>query len=78
MSSIYLQRQNNIRKMNILILGSGGREHALAKKISESKKVGNLFVAPGNAGTAAIASNVSINPWNHHHLVKHSTRECNE
>ncbi len=48
--------------MNILILGSGGREHAFAKKISESEKISNLFVAPGNAGTDAIATNLSINP----------------
>lgn len=48
--------------MNILILGSGGREHAFTKKLSESKKINNLFVAPGNAGTANIATNISINP----------------
>lgn len=46
--------------MNILILGSGGREHTFAYKISQSKKCDNLFVAPGNAGTAKIATNVSI------------------
>ncbi len=48
--------------MNILILGSGGREHAFAKKISESNKITNLYVAPGNAGTAAVAKNLPINP----------------
>ncbi|WP_299004928.1 phosphoribosylamine--glycine ligase [uncultured Tenacibaculum sp.] len=48
--------------MNILILGSGGREHAFAKKLSESTKINNLFVAPGNAGTDAIAKNIAINP----------------
>lgn len=48
--------------MNILILGSGGREHAFAKKITESSKVNQLFVAPGNAGTHTIATNVDINP----------------
>lgn len=48
--------------MNILILGSGGREHAFAKKISESNKVTNLYVAPGNAGTATVAKNLPINP----------------
>lgn len=46
--------------MNILILGSGGREHALAWKIKQSDKVNNLYVAPGNAGTGLIAQNVSI------------------
>jgi len=48
--------------MNILILGSGGREHAFALKLSQSNKVNQLFVAPGNAGTSQIATNVSINP----------------
>jgi len=49
-------------QMNILILGSGGREHAFALKLSESKKVHQLFVAPGNAGTTEVATNVYINP----------------
>ena len=48
--------------MNILILGSGGREHAFTLKLSQSSKVKKLFVAPGNAGTAKIATNVNINP----------------
>ena len=48
--------------MNILILGSGGREHAFALKLSKSNKVTQLFVAPGNAGTHAIAKNININP----------------
>ncbi|QTD36219.1 phosphoribosylamine--glycine ligase [Polaribacter batillariae] len=48
--------------MNILILGSGGREHAFALKLSESNKVNQLFVAPGNAGTHKIATNININP----------------
>ena len=47
--------------MNILILGSGGREHAFAIKLKESKKVTQLFVAPGNAGTHKIAKNVNVN-----------------
>ena len=46
--------------MNILILGSGGREHTFAWKIAQSNKLTNLFVAPGNAGTAKIATNVEI------------------
>ena len=46
--------------MNILLLGSGGREHALAWKIAQSKKVEKLFVAPGNAGTASCGENVAI------------------
>lgn len=46
--------------MNILLLGNGGREHALAWKIVQSSKVNKLYVAPGNAGTAQIAENVDI------------------
>jgi phosphoribosylamine--glycine ligase len=48
--------------MNVLILGSGGREHAFALKLSQSNKIKQLFVAPGNAGTHKIATNISINP----------------
>jgi len=46
--------------MNILILGAGGREHAFAYKILESKHCQKLFVAPGNAGTAQIAENIEL------------------
>lgn len=46
--------------MNILIVGSGGREHTLALKISQSKHCSNLFVAPGNGGTALCATNIPI------------------
>ena len=46
--------------MNILVLGSGGREHTIAHKISQSPLLNQLFVAPGNAGTSAIANNVAI------------------
>ncbi|WP_115122228.1 phosphoribosylamine--glycine ligase [Marinirhabdus gelatinilytica] len=46
--------------MNILILGSGGREHTFAYKIAQSEQCNKLFVAPGNAGTAAIATNLQI------------------
>jgi phosphoribosylamine--glycine ligase len=47
--------------MTILLLGSGGREHALAWKMLQSDKCSKLFVAPGNAGTSQIATNVSLN-----------------
>ena len=50
--------------MNILILGSGGRESAFAWKISQSPLCSQLFVAPGNGGTGAYAKNVNINPNN--------------
>jgi len=48
--------------MNILILGSGGREHALTWKLSQSKRKVKLFIAPGNAGTAMSGTNLKINP----------------
>ncbi|WEK19061.1 MAG: phosphoribosylamine--glycine ligase [Candidatus Pedobacter colombiensis] len=50
--------------MNILLLGSGGRESALAWKISQSSKCAQLFIAPGNGGTNAYGKNVNINPNN--------------
>ncbi|MBZ0327204.1 MAG: phosphoribosylamine--glycine ligase [Altibacter sp.] len=46
--------------MNILIIGSGGREHTFAYKIAQSERCDKLFVAPGNAGTAAIATNLPL------------------
>ncbi|MBR2617741.1 MAG: phosphoribosylamine--glycine ligase [Paludibacteraceae bacterium] len=46
--------------MNILLLGSGGREHALAWKIAQSKLVEQLYIAPGNAGTSQVGTNVNI------------------
>ncbi len=46
--------------MNVLIIGSGGREHALAWKIKRSPKLSKLFIAPGNAGTELLGSNVNI------------------
>ena len=48
--------------MNILILGSGGREHAFTHKLIQSKKVTHIFVAPGNAGTQEMATNIDVNP----------------
>jgi phosphoribosylamine--glycine ligase len=48
--------------MNILILGSGGREHALAWKLAQSKKAGRIFIAPGNAGTGVAGTNLMIDP----------------
>lgn len=46
--------------MNVLIVGAGGREHTFAYKLAQSKECEKLFVAPGNAGTASIATNVAI------------------
>ena len=50
--------------MRVLILGSGGREHALAWKIAQSPKVKKIYCAPGNAGTASVAENIDISPDN--------------
>jgi len=46
--------------MNILILGSGGREHAIAWKIAQSSKVKSIFIAPGNAGTRNVGNNIPV------------------
>ena len=46
--------------MKLLLLGSGGREHALAWKIAQSDKIEKLFIAPGNAGTAQVGENVAL------------------
>lgn len=58
--------------MNILLLGSGGREHALAWKMLQSNQCTKLYVAPGNAGTAAIATNLAINPNNFEMLKQYA------
>ena len=50
--------ENN--KINILLLGSGGREHALAWKITQSDRCQHLFIAPGNAGTRLHGTNISL------------------
>jgi len=50
--------------MNILILGSGGREHTLAWKMAQSNKAGQIYIAPGNAGTAQVGINLDLSPTN--------------
>lgn len=63
--NLYLFLKHNYKQhtqMKILLLGSGGREHALAWKMLQSKKCEALFVAPGNAGTRDIATNIDVNP----------------
>lgn len=55
--------------MNILVIGGGGREHAFAWKLKQSPLCDQLYVAPGNAGTSGIATNVAIHP-NDHSLIK--------
>ena len=56
--------------MNIGLIGSGGREHALCKKIYESRKVKKIVCFPGNAGTAEIATNVDVNILNFKEILK--------
>lgn len=50
--------------MNILILGSGGREHALTWKLAQSRKVSKIFIGPGNAGTSELGTNIKLDPEN--------------
>lgn len=52
------------KNMNVLLLGSGGREHALAWKIKQSPLLTHLFIGPGNAGTSALGTNIDLNPEN--------------
>jgi len=61
--------------MKILIVGSGGREHALGWKISQSPLLKKLYCAPGNAGTRNIAENVPISPENIRELVDFAAKE---
>lgn len=61
--------------MKILILGSGGREHAMAWKISQSKKVTKLYVAPGNAGTAEVSENIDLNLSDFEAIKKHTLQK---
>lgn len=57
---IQAQYITNVER-NVLVLGSGGREHALAWKIAQSDRVSKVYIAPGNAGTASVGVNLSIN-----------------
>ena len=56
--------------MNIAVIGSGGREHALCYKLKKSKKISNIICVPGNAGTKKIAQNISTNITNFENLYK--------
>ncbi len=58
------RKKNNLifAPMNILLIGSGGREHAIARSIAASPRLGHLYIAPGNAGTASLGTNVALNP----------------
>jgi phosphoribosylamine--glycine ligase len=54
--------------MNILILGSGGREHALTWKLAQSKKIRKIFIGPGNGGTLNLGTNLKLDPENFHEV----------
>ena len=54
--------------MNILLIGSGGREHTIAWKLAQSEQLDKLFISPGNAGTATLGENANINTSNHDEL----------
>ena len=56
--------------MKIAILGNGGREHAIANKISKSPKLEKLYCIPGNAGTDSIAENVALDFYNFESLLQ--------
>ena len=62
--------------MNILLIGQGGREHAIAWKINQSPLLTKLFIAPGNAGTSALGENVQIDV-NNFDLIKKFVIENN-
>jgi|TARA_A100001391_G_scaffold69678_1_gene44538 phosphoribosylamine--glycine ligase len=61
--------------MRVLLIGSGGREHALAWKMTQSDRLEKLFVAPGNGGTQAIAENVALDVTDHTSVVDFALRE---
>ena len=63
--------------MNILVVGNGGREHALAWKIGKSPRAGRVFVAPGNAGTAEDAENIDIKAEDFPRLMKFAKENQN-
>lgn len=56
---------------SVLVIGSGGREHAIAWKLAQSEKVGHIFVAPGNGGTGCLekVSNVAISEKEHDKII---------
>src|SRR3989338_912435 len=56
--------------INVLIIGSGGREHALAWKLAQSPRIGKLYVAPGNGGTRQVAENIPIEATDIDELVQ--------
>jgi phosphoribosylamine---glycine ligase len=64
------------RRTNVLILGSGAREHVLARACARSASIGNLFVAPGNPGCATVAQTVRLSPADHPKVIAFCQREA--
>jgi len=62
----------NLLNINILIIGSGGREHAIAWKLNQSPKVEKIFIVPGNAGTATVGENIPVDIFNHQAVIDFS------
>ncbi|MCL0094216.1 phosphoribosylamine--glycine ligase family protein, partial [Dehalococcoidia bacterium] len=56
--------------MRILVIGSGGREHALVWKLAQSSRVRDIYAAPGNGGTAELAHNLDVSPTDIESLIK--------
>jgi phosphoribosylamine--glycine ligase len=67
---LLLKQEKTSLKMNILILGAGGREHALAWKLAQSKKFSRIFIGPGNAGTSDSGTNLKLDPMNFQEVKK--------
>ena len=61
---------NSLMATNVLVIGSGGREHALCAGLVSSQTIGSLFCSPGNAGTASIATNVKLDISNHDSVIE--------
>src|SRR5262245_432884 len=61
--------------MNVLVVGKGGREHALVWKLAQSPRAGKVYCAPGNAGTAIDGVNVPIDPGDADRLARFCTKE---
>ena len=55
--------------MNVAVIGSGGREHALAYKLRESKQLEELYIIPGNPGTESLGTNVNLDSSNHQEVI---------